>query len=150
VTVVSTHDINLCDIRKASLLSTVERTIITLSETEIIMANYSDIENLVRLCAVAEVPVGEGYRVDLGDGRAIAVYNLNNAFYATDDLCSHGDASLSEGILEDDFQILCPFHMGGFDIRTGEVTASPCQIPIRAYAVVEVNGTLYVRSDELG
>lgn len=114
------------------------------------MPNSSEIENLVRLCAASAVPVGEGYRVELDGGHVIAVFNLNNAFYATDDLCSHGEASLAEGILEDDFQILCPFHMGGFDIRTGEATASPCQIPIRAYTVVAIDDVLYVRPDELG
>lgn len=113
------------------------------------MSNSSETENLVRLCDASEVPLDEGYKVELDDGHVIAVYNLKNAFYATDDLCSHGEASLAEGILEDDFQILCPFHMGGFDIRTGEATTSPCQIPIRAYDVVQVDGVLYVRSDAL-
>lgn len=105
--------------------------------------------DLIRLCGAAEVPLGEGLRIEIG-GHGIAVYNLNNAFYATDDLCSHGEASLADGILEDDFQILCPFHMGGFDIRTGEATASPCIVPIRSYSVIHREGVLYLSAQQLG
>jgi p-cumate 2,3-dioxygenase ferredoxin subunit len=102
--------------------------------------------SLVRICAAADVPDDEPLKVELDGRAAIAVYQVQGAFYATDDLCSHGEASLSEGIIED-FQILCPFHMGGFDVRTGEVMAPPCQVPIRAYAVSDVAGVLYARID---
>lgn len=88
----------------------------------------------IRLCATADVAEGEVIRVDLEDGRALAVYHFEGAYYATDDLCTHGDASLSEGEIEDGV-ILCPFHMGSFDIRTGEAVASPCHIAIRTYQV---------------
>ncbi len=73
-------------------------------------------------------------RFELPDGRAIAVYQIGDALYATADLCSHGEASLSEGEL-DGFEILCPFHMGAFDVRTGEATRSPCSVDIARYAV---------------
>ena len=51
----------------------------------------------IRLCATRDIPAGEVIRVDLDDGRALAVYNLDGEFFATDDLCTHGDASLAEG-----------------------------------------------------
>lgn len=113
------------------------------------MSNQSNCDansRRLRLCEAKDVPAGEAHRVELGDGHVLAVYNVGNAFYATDDLCSHGAASLSEGMLED-FQILCPFHLGAFDIRTGEATAAPCHIPIHAYRVSVVDGVLYA---ELG
>ena len=88
----------------------------------------------IRLCATADITEGEVIRVDLEDGRALAIYHVGGAYYATDDLCTHGDASLSEGEIEDG-TILCPFHMGSFDIRTGEAVASPCYIPLKTYPV---------------
>lgn len=88
----------------------------------------------IRLCATADIAEGEVIRVDLEDGRALAVYHYESAYYATDDLCTHGDASLAEGEIEDG-TILCPFHMGSFDIRTGEAVASPCYIPLKTYQI---------------
>lgn len=93
----------------------------------------------VRLCAVGDIAEGEILRVDLEDGRALAVYHLEGAFYATDDLCTHGDASLAEGEIEG-CNILCPFHLGSFDIRTGEPTGAPCSVALRTYAVTVEDG----------
>lgn len=103
----------------------------------------TDVPHIVRLCDAASVPQAEPYKVEFTDRPAIAVYNVEGKYYATDDRCSHGEASLSEGIQEA-FHILCPFHMGGFDIRTGLATAAPCHIPIRAYDVMEKDGVLYL------
>lgn len=93
----------------------------------------------LRLCAASAVPDGEIHRVDLDDGRVIAVYNLAGAYFATDDLCTHGEASLAEGEIEDG-EIVCPYHMGRFDIRTGEPTAAPCSIALATYRVAVVDG----------
>ena len=73
----------------------------------------------------------------------IAVYNLGGEFYATDDLCTHGNASLAEGDIEDD-EIICPFHEGSFNIRTGEPVGPPCLVPIRTYPVDVVDGTIHL------
>ncbi|MBD8238350.1 non-heme iron oxygenase ferredoxin subunit [Pseudomonas fluorescens] len=99
--------------------------------------------NLIALCASADVPEDEGLRVELQGMPTIAVYRVNDEYYATDDLCSHGEASLAEGMLKG-FEILCPFHLGGFDIRTGKATTAPCYTDIRAYKVLEQEGNLYI------
>lgn len=97
-----------------------------------------------RLCASGDIADGEVLQVDLGDGRVLAVYRMDGAVFATDDLCSHGDASLADGEIEDG-QIVCPYHMGKFDIRTGEATGAPCSIAIRTYRVSERDG--YIQLD---
>ncbi len=94
-----------------------------------------------RLCASGDLSEGEVRQVDLGDGRVLAVYRVDGSVYATDDLCSHGDASLADGEIEDG-QIVCPYHMGKFDIRTGEATGAPCSIAIRTHRVIEENGEI--------
>lgn len=73
-------------------------------------------------------------RLETDNGQAIALVSIGDAFYAIDDLCTHGEASLSEGEL-DGFEILCPYHMGAFDVRTGEATRSPCSVDIAIYTV---------------
>ncbi len=77
----------------------------------------------------------------------IALYNVDGSFFATDDLCTHGEASLSEGDIDGD-EIICPFHLGAFDIRSGEASKAPCNIAVRTYAVhVDGNGMICVEID---
>lgn len=95
------------------------------------------------MCRVEDVPADEPLRVVLSDGHAVAVFLADGRFYCTDDLCSHGEASLAEGFVENG-QIFCPFHMGSFCISTGEPRAAPCSEPIRAYAVTEQDGMLMI------
>ena len=79
-------------------------------------------------------------RVELNGHPPIAVYKLDGTYFATADTCTHGEASLSEGDIEGD-EIICPFHRGAFDIRTGEATLAPCVTAIRTYPVrVEGDG----------
>lgn len=97
----------------------------------------------MKLCNVADFEPDEPLQVELADGRVLAVYQLDDGFYATDDLCSHGEASLAEGEIEDG-EVICPFHLGAFDIRTGEPTQAPCTIAIKTYPVREQDGVVYL------
>jgi naphthalene 1,2-dioxygenase ferredoxin component len=71
-------------------------------------------------------------------GREIALYLIEGAVHATDNLCTHGNARLSEGFVLDDC-IECPLHQGQFDIRTGKALCAPVTVPIRVYPV-RLNG----------
>ncbi len=92
----------------------------------------------VLLCRVADLAPGSVRRVEHKDGPAIAVYNVDGAFYATDDNCTHGLSSLAEGALDGDM-IECAAHFGGFDVKTGKAVMAPCSIDLRSYRV-EVRG----------
>lgn len=85
-----------------------------------------------RLCNARDVPTDAGLRVQLPGRDALAVFRVGDEFFVTDDLCTHGGASLAEGTLCDD-EIECPFHLGRFSLRTGEVTRSPCIDPLTVY-----------------
>ncbi len=76
-------------------------------------------------------------------GLTLAVYNVDGAFYVTDDACTHGPGSLSEGFLEGDV-IECNFHQGCFNVRTGDVVTPPCTVPIKTYAAVVDGGAVYI------
>ncbi len=54
--------------------------------------------------------------------------------FATDNVCTHGQARLCEGFLEG-HEIECPLHQGRFDIRTGRALCAPVTAPIRSYPV---------------
>lgn len=98
---------------------------------------------LEKLCCPTDVPDDEPLLVELTDGHKVAVYRWEGAYYCTDDLCSHGEASLAEGYVEDG-EIVCPFHLGSFCIKTGAARAAPCSEPIRAYRVTAKDDALYI------
>jgi nitrite reductase/ring-hydroxylating ferredoxin subunit len=90
-------------------------------------------EDWIRVAGIDDVPVGEAARIEIM-GLNLALYNVDGAFYCTDNVCSHAYALLSEGWLEGHL-IECPLHNGQFDVRTGEGQGSPITEDIRSYRV---------------
>jgi len=89
----------------------------------------------VALCRVEEVAEGEIKKAALPDGSHVALYRVDGAIYATADMCTHGEASLSEeGILTGKI-VECTFHFGTFDVTTGAPTGMPCEIALKTYPV---------------
>ena len=97
---------------------------------------------LVELCSEDDVPFGGALKVEKDDP-ILAVWNLDGIFYVTDDTCTHGPGSLSEGYLSGDV-IECDFHNGAFNIRTGEVVAPPCIVPLKTYNTKIENGRVCI------
>lgn len=98
---------------------------------------------MIKLCRASDVPEGGGLRVEIPGREAIAVFFNGSEYFATADACTHGSASLAEGeIVGDD--IVCPFHAGAFDLRTGEATAAPCTEPVRTYKILVRGGDIYL------
>ena len=102
-------------------------------------------QTMTFLCKKSDVPENGVIRVVLSGGKPIAVYNLAGRFFATDDHCSHGDASLAGGFIEGD-AIVCPLHFGSFDIRTGMPVDPPCTREIATHALIEDGDDLRVAS----
>jgi 3-phenylpropionate/trans-cinnamate dioxygenase ferredoxin component len=96
---------------------------------------------MIQVCALAELPPGESTRVVAHV--PVAVFNADGELFAIDDTCTHQDASLSEGWLEDCF-VECPLHAASFDLRTGKPTGPPAKRPVSTYDVVVRDGVVYV------
>jgi nitrite reductase/ring-hydroxylating ferredoxin subunit len=101
-----------------------------------------DVASRIDLCATDDVGLGEVLKVEVAE-LSLAVFNVEGTFYVTDDACTHGPGSLSEGYL-DGHVIECDFHNGAFDVRTGEVVAPPCMIPLKTYTVVIEGGRVLI------
>ena len=86
------------------------------------------------LCKPADVDIGKAIRIEKG-GLTLAVFNLEGEFHVTDDHCTHGPGSLSEGCISGDV-VECDFHNGAFNIRTGAVVTPPCMVPLKTYRTV--------------
>ena len=104
----------------------------------------SSTATLLALCPTSDVPEGGAIKVER-DGLILAVFNLGGRFFVTDDTCTHGPGSLSEGEIDcADGVVECNFHNGAFNIMTGEVVAPPCMIPLRTYRVAVNDGQVCI------
>ncbi len=72
------------------------------------------------------------------EGRAIAVFRLDDGFHAIDDVCTHDGGPLAEGELIGR-EIMCPRHGARFDVVTGQALCMPAIEPVTVHAV-EVRG----------
>jgi nitrite reductase/ring-hydroxylating ferredoxin subunit len=103
---------------------------------------------LIMLCAARMVRPDAPARVE-HDGTAYAIFNLNGAWHVTQDECTHGPGSLSEGWVEGD-EIECPFHQGRFHIPSGQPIAAPCTIPLRIWPARLIDENIWIDTTEGG
>jgi nitrite reductase/ring-hydroxylating ferredoxin subunit len=108
----------------------------------------ADSSTLIGLCAADEVPEGTALKVE-HDNFVFAVFNLGGRFFVTDDACTHGPGSLSEGDIDGEI-VECNFHQGAFHIPTGRVEAPPCMIPLKTYNVQVVDGKVFIEAPPPG
>lgn len=95
------------------------------------------------VAAVDELPEDDVMQVTVG-GSSLALYRVGDEFYATDDCCTHEEASLSDGYLQDD-TIECPRHQGVFHIPTGRAMEPPVTVDLRVYPVRVAGERVWVR-----
>ncbi len=96
---------------------------------------------------VQDIDASTPYLVELND-RMIALYRTDGVVYATDDTCSHAEASLCEGTYHG-YIVTCPRHGGQFDIRSGQAVKMPAVSPIEVFPVRVENDEVYLSPDDL-
>jgi naphthalene 1,2-dioxygenase ferredoxin component len=79
-------------------------------------------------------------------GKEIALYDLDGEVFATDDICTHAYAKLSDGWL-DKGEIECPLHAGRFDVKTGKALCPPVTEDVKTYPVRIVGDEIQVKID---
>ncbi len=101
--------------------------------------------NWIEAAAVCDLPQDDVIGVDV-QGRDIALYSVDGEVYATDNLCTHGQARLCDGFL-DGHEIECPLHQGKFDVRNGRASCAPITEDVRSYPVKIEAGRVYLAID---
>jgi 3-phenylpropionate/trans-cinnamate dioxygenase ferredoxin subunit len=96
----------------------------------------------VRVGPAAEIPPG-AVRVVAVEGRRIAIFNVDGAFHAVDDSCTHEYAPLSDGARSGEI-VTCPKHGSRFNVRTGRVLSLPAVVPVSIYPVKVEDGDVFV------
>ena len=87
----------------------------------------------IRIAATGQLQDDEALAVAVGEVR-IALYRSEGEYFATENVCTHAFALLSDGFLEDGC-IECPLHQARFDIRTGKALCAPATQDVRTYPV---------------
>ena len=103
------------------------------------MTNMHRFTHRLAAAAAAMVLTGAPLCAAMKSGdKQIAVYNVEGEIYATDNICTHAFALLTDGFLDGDI-IECPLHGGCFNVKTGEGQGAPISEDIKTYPV-RVNG----------
>jgi nitrite reductase/ring-hydroxylating ferredoxin subunit len=76
-------------------------------------------------------------------GQPVAVYRVNEEYFASSDVCPHQGAALSAGCVVDGF-IECPLHFALFDIRTGAADGSVTASRLKTFQTRVENGEIHV------
>ena len=90
-------------------------------------------EGFLEIAALDDLPPGSMRGVVAG-GERVLLARIGEEVLAASDVCTHRRCYLSDGDLEDD-RVVCPCHLGTFDLRTGEVLEGPPPAPIRVFPV---------------
>jgi nitrite reductase (NADH) small subunit len=96
---------------------------------------------VIRLCAVEDVPAGEGRLVRVND-RSLAVFRAAAGWFATQASCPHRGGPLADGIAADR-SVICPLHELRFDLETGAPLGHECPA-LRTYAVRQEGGEVFL------
>jgi len=98
----------------------------------------------VRVAAASDVAEGHVTAVRVGD-KEIALYHLPGGDYrATDNICTHEYAQLSDGWLEDGC-IECPLHAARFDIRSGRALCAPAEEDLQVFELKREGNDLLLK-----
>jgi len=86
-----------------------------------------------------EIPEGGCVVVNVRQ-KDVAIFRINGALSAIDDMCPHMGASLSGGFVEDGC-VTCPWHYWRFRLADGAWADNP-KVKIGAYPVHEADGVV--------
>ena len=95
-----------------------------------------------RVASLSELPPGEMTGVEL-DNEPVMIANIDGKVCAISNICSHAEAMLSDGYLDDNL-IECPLHGAVFDVTDGSVQEGPASVDVECYPVAVEGDDIYV------
>lgn len=97
----------------------------------------------VQACSVDDIEEEDLIRFDHG-GRVFAIYKSpEGEFYATNGICTHEHAFLSDGLVMGEI-IECPKHNGRFNYKTGAAKGAPVCINLATFSVKVEGDAVFV------
>ena len=107
----------------------------------------ADAADGIRVAAFEDIPEGEGIAIDktiTGTADDIAVLrDHDGTVWALDNTCTHAEASLAEGWVEDGY-VECPLHASKFCLKSGEVQGLPATRDVGTHRVQVRDGQVFL------
>lgn len=97
----------------------------------------------LKVCSIDDLIPGEGLRIDSISPPIAVFLTEDGEVYAIDDTCTHQDASLAAGWVED-CRVECPLHESTFSLVTGQVDQPPAKKGVRTHTAHVSDGAVYV------
>ena len=85
---------------------------------------------------------GKPQKISLGD-KDVCVARIGEEVFAVADICTHSEASLSEGDISN-YKIECWLHGAEFDLRTGEAMTPPAVEALETFEVRRDGNTVTI------
>jgi nitrite reductase/ring-hydroxylating ferredoxin subunit len=101
----------------------------------------------LRLCPAGDLVECRPLRVHPSGNDPLCVYLIEGTVYVSEGTCTHGGASLADDGELEGFNIICTWHGGAFDVRTGEATSPPCVTPLKVYPASIRDGDIWISVD---
>ena len=104
-----------------------------------------EIESMNEFITVAraqDIPNQGGLAVRLG-GQQIAIFRIEETYFAIENECPHKGAPLSQGTVAGG-SIFCPFHGWEFHLKSGACVDCPTS-PVRTFPVRVIDGQVQVQ-----
>ena len=86
----------------------------------------------IRIVGVGDIPPDKGIVTEVNEHR-IAIFNVDDTFFALDNTCAHRGGPLGEGALEGEV-VTCPWHGWEYNVRTGISLTTP-SASVKTYEV---------------
>lgn len=87
----------------------------------------------IEVAKTSDIPPGSVKCVE-SKGHRIAIFNIDGEMYATQESCTHAEASLCDGEVTGE-EVMCPLHFATFNVKTGECTGPPADEDLMTYRV---------------
>lgn len=87
----------------------------------------------IKIANIDEIKQGKMLHAKVND-KSILLANIDNEFYAIDDMCTHEDASLYKGALKG-YCVECRLHSSHFDFHTGKPDGNPATEAVTTYPI---------------
>src|SRR5437867_937441 len=108
----------------------------------------------IQVAAFNDVPMGEAKAVRLGEGRSIALFNVDGRIYATDNQCPHMGYPLTRGAVRHGI-LTCDWHARSLDLARCSSFNYPCDdlqtfpVDVRQDQIwIQLGDAKYKRRDE--
>ncbi|CAB4662028.1 unannotated protein [freshwater metagenome] len=92
--------------------------------------------------AISELTPGKPHKIEIA-GKDVCVARIGDEVFAIGDVCTHSEASLSEGDISD-YKIECWLHGAEFDLRDGKSLTPPATEDAEVFVVTRDGDTVTI------